>query len=118
MTACKAKRSPPKLNYHRHHQNCTIQCDYIISGRGGKALADNQQIELSGEGEVSLLDGSLRLCYPVGTLSINRQVQGHPSLCGFSQRCLMQELAIFYNLPPLVEHCSERGLVDINIVPV
>ena len=118
MTAYKAKRSPPELSYHRHHQNCTIQYDYIISGRGGKALEDNQPRELSGEGEVSLLDGFLRLCYPVGTLSINRQVQGHPSPCGFSQRCLMQELAIFYNLPPIVKHGSERGLVDINIVPI
>ena len=30
----------------------------------------------------------------------------------------MQELNIFYNLPPVIKFCDERGLVGINILVV
>ena len=81
-------------------------------------MTDNQPYELSREGQVSLLDVSLRLGYPVNTLSINRQVQGHPPLGGLSQRWLTQELSIFDNLPPVVKLDGERGPVSINIIIV
>ena len=45
-------------------------------------------------------------------------MQGHPPLGGLSQRWLTQELAIFYNFPPVVELGSERGPVGINILVV
>ena len=83
--------------YHRRHQYCSIPCDDIISGCGGKAVADNQPQKLHRESQVGLLDGPLRLGQPVGTLSINGQVQGHPPLGGLSQRWLTQELDIFDN---------------------
>ena len=84
---------------------------------GGKAVADNQQQELSREGQVSLLDGSLRLGYPVSTLSVNIQVQVHPPLGGLSQRWLTQESAIFNNLPPVIKLGDERDLGDITSAP-
>ena len=81
-------------------------------------MADNQLQKLHRESQVSLLDGSLRLGYPVGTLSINRKVQGHPPLGGLFQRLLTQQLAIFDNLPPIVKLGGKRGPVGINILVV
>ena len=62
-------------------------------------MADNQAQKNRRESQVGLLDGPLRLSHPVGTLSINLQVQRHPPLGGLSQRWLTQELAIINNLP-------------------
>ena len=59
-----------------------------------------------------------RLGHPVGTLSINGQVQGHPPLGGLSQRWLAQELAIFNKLPSVVKLGSERGPRSINTLVV
>ena len=87
---------------------CSIPGDDIISGCGGKAVADNQPQKFRRESLVGLLDGSLRLGHPVGTLSIKGQVQGYPPLGGLSQRWLTQKLAIFYNFP----------LVGINILAI
>ena len=84
----------------------------------GKAVVDNQPPKHHREGQVGLLDGSLRLGHPVNTLSIKRQVQGHLPLGGLSQRWLTQELAIFDNLPSVVKLGGERGLVGINILAV
>ena len=81
-------------------------------------MTDNQPQELSREGQVSHLNGSLRLCYPFGTLSINRKVQGHPPLCGISQQWLTQKLANFDNFPLVVKIGGERGPVGINILVV
>ena len=86
-----------------------IPCDYIISDCVGKAVAYNSQKKLCRDGQVSLLDGSL---------SINRQVQGHPPLGGLSQRWLTQELVIFNNLPSVVKLSGEKGLVGINILVI
>ena len=79
-------------------------------------MADNQQQKLHREGQVGLLDGSIRLGHPVSTLSINGQMQGHPPLGGLSQRWLTQELAIFGNLPSVVKLGGEMGPVGINIL--
>ena len=95
-----------------------IPCDYIISCCGGKAVGDNQPQKLHRDGQVSLLDGSLRLSHPVSTLSINGQVQGHPPLGGLSQRWLTQESTISDNFPPVVKLGSERGPISINILVV
>ena len=81
-------------------------------------MADNQPQKLHREGRVSLLDGSLRLGHPISTLSINGQVQGYPPLGGLSQRWLMKELAIFDNLPLVVELGGEMGPVGINILTI
>ena len=67
---------------------------------------------------LAFLMAPFRLGQPVGTLSINGQVQGHPPLGGLSQRWLTQELAIFDNLPPVFKLGDERGLVGINILAV
>ena len=90
----------------------------ILCGYGGKVVEDNQPQKPRREGQVRLLDGSLRLGHPVSTLSINGQVQGHPPLGGLSQRWLTQELAIFNNLPSVVKLGSERGPISINILAV
>ena len=50
--------------------------------------------------------------------SINRQVKGHPPIGGLSQQWLTQELAIFDNLPLVVELGGERGPVGINILAI
>ena len=50
----------------------------------GKAVADNQQQKHCHESQVGILDGPLWLGQPVGTLSINGQVQGHPPLGYFT----------------------------------
>ena len=84
----------------------------------GKAVADNQPQKLLRESQVCLLDGPLRLSHLVGTLSINGQLQGHPSLGGVSQRWLTHNLAIFDNLPSIVKLGSERGPISINILSV
>ena len=81
-------------------------------------MADNLPQKLRREGQVSLLDSSLLPGHLVSTLSINGQMQGHPPLGGLSQRRLTEELAIFDNLPPVVELGGERGLVGINILTV
>ena len=79
-------------------------------------MVDIQQQKLHREGQVSLLDGYLRLGHPVNTLSINGQMQGHPPLGGLSRLWLTQELAFFDNLPLVVKLGGERGLVGINIL--
>ena len=81
-------------------------------------MADNQPQKLHRESQVGLLDAPLRFSHPVGTLSINKQVQGHPPLGGLSKQWLTQELAIFDNLPLVVELGGERGPVGINILTV
>ena len=81
-------------------------------------MANNQQQKLRRESQVSLLDGPLRLGHPLGTLSIDRQVQGHPPLGGLSQRWLTQELDIFNNLPSVVKLGSERSPISINIITI
>ena len=81
-------------------------------------MPDNLPQKLRREGQVGLLDGSLRLGHPVSTLSINGQMQRHSSLCGLSQRWLTQELAIFDNLPPVVELGSDWGPININILAI
>ena len=81
---------------------------------GGKEVADNQPQKFHCESQ----DVPLQLGHPVGTLSINVQVQGHPPLGGLSQRWLTQELAIFDNLPPVVKLGGERSPVGINILDV
>ena len=84
----------------------------------GKAVVDNQPPKHHREGQVGLLDGSLRLGHPLSTLSINEKKQGHPPLGGLSQGWLTQELAIFENLPLVVKLGAERGPVGINILIV
>ena len=81
-------------------------------------MANNQLQKIFRKSQVSLLDGSLWLGNPFSTLSINRQVQGHPPLGDLSQRWLTQELSIFENLPSVVKLGSERGLVSINILAI
>ena len=81
-------------------------------------MADNQPQKLRRESQVGLLDGPLWLSHPVGTLSINGQVQGHPPLGGVAQRWLTQKLEIFDNLPSVVKLGSERGSISINILVV
>ena len=118
MTACRSQEkstSNPSIiafiNTARSH--VTILCGY-----GGKVVEDNQPQKPRREGQVRLLDGSLRLGHPVSTLSINGQVQGHPHLGGLYQGWLTRELAIFDNLPPVVKLGGERGPVGINILAV
>ena len=84
----------------------------------GKALAENQPQKLHRESQVRLLDGPLQLDHPVGTLSINGKVQGHPPLGGLSKRWVTNELAIFNNLSPVVELDGERGPGGINFLDV
>ena len=72
-------------------------------------MANNQPQVLRRESEVGLLDGPLWLSHPVGTLSINLQVQGHPPLGGLSQCLLAQELAILHDLPAIVKLGSVGG---------
>ena len=72
--------------YHHHDQNCATPSDNIVCTSRVKAVADYQPQEHGHEGQVSLLDGSLRLMYLVSSLSINGQVLGNPPLGGLSQR--------------------------------
>ena len=58
-------------------------------------MVDYQPQKLSHEDQVRLVDGSLRLTYPVSSLSINGKVLGNPSLGGLSQLWLTQETSIF-----------------------
>ena len=95
-----------------------MPCDDIISGCGGKVVADNEPQKLHRESQVGLLDVPLRLGHLGGSLSINGQVQSHPPLGGISQRWLTQELAIFNNLPSVVKLGNERGPISINILAI
>ena len=81
-------------------------------------MADYQPQKHGRECQVRLLDGSVRLKYPISNLSIKRQVLVSPPLGGFSQLCLTQELSIFNHFPLVVELGGERIPGGINILAI